>query len=355
MTISQDVLAAGQQISAAAPEAIGDALNAALNQFIRNRFAAGRGQIVDLAGATSDQFASVVKTNPADEGVIAAPSDAVAAVIDVHDDLTLERLRQSYGRIAKAKSLTKTPVPQDETRSNITLGVVWAARTALPLEAITDEVALLNQQTPATHWPDMVVVGTTIINYAVQFPSKSLSGDYLPPAEGATATSAPAVYVVAVMRPTGAFTFNKMLAFLLAHLAFFSPGDVEARPKFNEVSDGVPTTAVTLYGYQYNLQGDLVPVPRQFYNDRYLSPRPFFVESEHGEPLAAIQYLPWADGAAILLHGKLPLEGLLVFLGPKLPGVLALFGLGRVRFRTCYLSRRLISANGSNAFSGNQT
>jgi hypothetical protein len=77
---------------------------------------------------------------------------------------------------------------------------------------------------------------------------------------------------------------------------------------------------VTLFGYQYNLRGDLVPVPRQFYNDRYLSPRPFLVESQKGEVLAAIQYLPWADGAAILLHGKLPLEGLLVFFGSKVAG-----------------------------------
>ncbi len=36
--------------------------------------------------------------------------------------------------------------------------------------------------------------------------------------------------------------------------------------------------------------------------------------------LAAVQYLPWADGAAILLHGKLPLEGLLVFLGNATAG-----------------------------------
>ncbi len=240
MTISEDALAAGQQVSATAPEAIGDALNAALNRFIGNRFTAGRGHIVDLAGATSDQIASVVHTNPADAGPIAAPSDSVAAVIDVHDDLTLENLRQSYRRIATAKSLTKMPVPQGETRTNITLGVVWAAGTALPLEAITDEIALLNQQTPGTRWPDMIVVGTTTINYAVQFPSESLSGDYLPPAEGAIATSAPAVYVVAVMRPTGAFTFNKMLAYLLAHLGIFSPDDVAARPNFSEVLEGVP-------------------------------------------------------------------------------------------------------------------
>ena len=111
MTISDDVQAAGQPVSAAAPEAIGNALNAALNPCIGNRFTAGRGHIVDLAGATSDQFDSVVHTNAGGDGPIAARSDSVAAVIDVHDYLTLENLRQSYERIANAKSLTKTPVP----------------------------------------------------------------------------------------------------------------------------------------------------------------------------------------------------------------------------------------------------
>lgn len=317
MTISEDVRAAGQQVSAAAPETIGDELNAALKRFIGNRFIAGRGHIVDLTGAASEQFASVVHTNTAAGGLIAAPSDSVAAVIDVHDDLTLEGLRQSYRRIANAKSLTKTPVPRGETRTNITLGMVWAARTALPLEAITDEIASLNQQVAGTRWPDMIAIGPTVINYAVQFPSEPLSGDYLPPAAGATATSAPAVYVVAVMRPTGPLTLNKMLAYLLAHLGIFSPGHVAGLPNFAEVLEGVRAIAVTLYGYQYNLRGDLVPVPRQFYNDRYLPPRPFIVESEHGDSLAAIQYLPWADGAAILLHGRLPLEGLLPFFGDK--------------------------------------
>ena len=320
MTLFDDVHAAGQKISSAGPDAIGNSLNAALNRFVGKRFTADRGHIVDLAGATSDQFTSVVHTNQAVDEPIAAPSDTVAAVIDVHFDLTLENLRESYGRIAAAKSLAKTPVPRGETRTSTTLGVVWAARTAIPLEMITDEIARLNEKMPSTLWPDMIVVGSATINYAVQFPSESLSGDFLPPAEGATETSAPAVYVVAVMRPTGEFTFNKLLAYLLAHLGVFSPVDVTARPNLTEVLVGIPASAVTLFGYQYNLRGHLVPVPRQFYNDRYLSPRPFLIESKEGEVLAAIQYLPWADGAAILLHGRLPLEGLLVFFGSKVAG-----------------------------------
>jgi hypothetical protein len=123
---------------------------------------------------------------------------------------------------------------------------------------------------PSTCWPDMIVVGASIINYAVQLPNESLSGDFLLPAEGATETSAPAMYVVAVMRPTGAFSFNKLLAYPLGHLGRFSPGDVTARPNLTEVSEGIPASVVTLFGYQYNLRGDLVPVPRQFYKDRYL-------------------------------------------------------------------------------------
>lgn len=320
MTISEDVHAAGQQIFSVGPEAIGDALNSALNRFVGNRFTAGRGHIVDLAGGTSGELTSVVHSTLAADEPIAAPSDSVAAIIDVHFDLTLESLRESYGRIAVAKSLSKTPVSKGETRTNITLGLVWGAQTVLPLETITDEIARLNERIPSTRWPDMIVVGSSIINYAVQFPSEALSGDYLPPAEGATEKSAPAVYVVTVMRPTGVFTFNKFLAYLLAHLGVFSPADVTTRPNFTEVLEGSPASVVTLFGYQYNLRGDLVPVPRQFYNDRYLSPRPFLIESQKGEVLAAIQYLPWADGAAILLHGKLPLDGLLVFFASKVAG-----------------------------------
>jgi hypothetical protein len=119
MAVADDVLAAGKPVAAAAPEAIGDALNAALNRFIGNRFTTGRGHIVDMAGATSGQFTSIVHTNPAAGGPIAAPSDSVAAVIDAHDDLTLENLRESYERIANAKSLAKTPVPRGETRTGL--------------------------------------------------------------------------------------------------------------------------------------------------------------------------------------------------------------------------------------------
>jgi hypothetical protein len=78
------------------------------------------------------------------------------------------------------------------------------------------------------------------------------------------------MYILMVMKPTGPFTLNRMLSFLVGHLATFSPGS--RLPRFPDFVEGVPNNGMTLTGYQYNLAGDLVPVPRLFYNDRYLAP-----------------------------------------------------------------------------------
>ena len=123
------------------------------------------------------------------------------------------------------------------------------------------------------------------------------------------------MYIVPVMRPTGAYTFNKMCAFIIGHLFFFSPG--AKLPNFAEILDATPKEAVTLWGYQYNLSGELVPVPRKFYNDRYIAPRPLRIEDRQGNLLSTLQFLPWQSGGVVLLRGKLPLEGLLVFLGKE--------------------------------------
>src|SRR5439155_4615631 len=139
--------------------------------------------------------------------------------------------------------------------------------------------------------------------------------DFLPPAERAPAASTPPLYVVIVMRPTGAYTFNKMFSFLIAHLGIFSPG--AKLPNWAQVLEGVTKQAVTISGFQYNLSGELAPVPRQFYNDRYLPPLPMRIEDQSGQLLCTLQFLPWQDGGVILLKGDLPLDGLLVFLGKE--------------------------------------
>lgn len=142
-------------------------------------------------------------------------------------------------------------------------------RSDLTLEAIAEEMRRLNEQTPGRERPDMVVVASAgLIQYSAQFPGENVSGDFILPGE--KLSYAPPMYILMVMKPTGPFTLNRMLSFLVGHLATFSPGS--RLPRFPDFVEGVPNNGMTLTGYQYNLAGDLVPVPRLFYNDRYLAP-----------------------------------------------------------------------------------
>jgi hypothetical protein len=179
MGISEDVHEAGCELSTSTSETITATINRVLTRFIGDRFNSAPGYVFDRAGKCSETFPCIIylvghESDEAEPKPL--PADAVAAVVDACAELTLEGLRGSYQRIAEAKSLTKSPVPDGETRTNITLGIVAAARTAVPLEAIAEELDLLNRQTPDGCWPDMVTIASTgVINYAVQFPGEAIS------------------------------------------------------------------------------------------------------------------------------------------------------------------------------------
>ena len=70
------------------------------------------------------------------------------------------------------------------------------------------------------------------------------------------------------------------------------------------MKEGIVKNSIVFTGYQYNLKGELLPVPREFYSDRYFPPPPLRIESHAGELLSTIQFLPWQDGGTILLTGK---------------------------------------------------
>ena len=319
MDPSQEVHAAAQQLCAATESTVAEALNGFIGKFVGWPFSAAPGFVVDADGNRTETFASVSYTTSRNVGGPHAegfPADGVAAVIDAGENLDLDSLRAAYHRIAQAKRLKKKRAPdlKGALTTTVTLGIILALRSALPLETLAEELDRLNVATPARERTDMLVVASTgVINYAVQMPSEGVSGDFLPPGEGAIDAFTPPMYIVMVMRPSGAYTLNKMMAFLIAHLEIFSPGVMA--PRWIEILKGVTQHVVTLSGYQYNQRGELLPVPRQFYNDRYIAPRPMRIEDQQGNLLSTLQFLPWQDGAAILLKGKLPLEGLLVFLG----------------------------------------
>lgn len=321
--LSESVYQAGRDLLVVPHASLAEALNRFVGTFVGWPYSAAAGFVVDHDGNRTESFACVVHVSPTHQdgceggGFLA---DGVAAVIDVTSTMDIDGLRAAYDRIAGAKRLKKKSMPRAKgatPTTTVTLGIVMAQNSDLPLETLGEELDRLNQGTPGRERADMLVLASTgVINYGVQFPSEGLTGDFLPPAQGALEAYTPPMYIVMVMRPSRDFSVNKMLSFLAAHLDIFSPG--ANVPRWREVSKGVTSLALTLYGYQYNLKGELVPVPREFYNDRYLAPLPVRIEDQQGTLLGALRFLPWQDGAAILFEDpKIPLEPFLMFLGPE--------------------------------------
>jgi hypothetical protein len=319
MALVDEVRDAAQSIlDAADPSMLPAALNGFIGQFCGPSIGASQGVVVDHDGNQSEAFACVVHVTNQDGRPRHSPfsADDVAAVIDCCRVLDVVTLRAAYARIVQAKRLGKRRIQRKKgvPQTNATLGVICSIQAVVSLDILAEELRTLNEATAGQFRPDMVVVASTgTIQYAVQFPSENLSGDFLPPGNGALDAYTPPMYIVMVLRPALDFALNRMLAFLVAHLTFFVPD--APLPRWTEMISGLSQQAVTVTGYQYNLAGELVPVPRQFYNDRYLPPRPFRVEDGHGTLLATLQFLPWQDGGAVLLKGKPMLEPLLVFLG----------------------------------------
>lgn len=315
--IAQNVFNAGQKL-AESTGSLADALNHTMNQLLAWPYRAVKGYIRDTEGQKTDNLGTIItvsQSQPTTEAVY-FNADNVACVIDVCESMDVEKMRTAYDRIACAKRLKKTRSPDISgvPHTTVILGMILSREATVPIETLAEELDRLNGQYPNREWTDMIVVlSKGIINYAVQFPGEDIIGDYLPPAECVSDRYSPPIYVLILIKPTQRYSFNNMCAFLIAHLKIFSPG--ANLPNWSQVLDGVPKEGIALTGYQYNLSGNLMPVPRQYYNDRYIPPHPFLIEDRKGNLLSTVQFLPWQDGGVILLKGLLPLNSLLIFLG----------------------------------------
>ncbi|WP_334410078.1 DUF6602 domain-containing protein [Bradyrhizobium sp. AZCC 1721] len=317
--ISDEIYQAARAVLEADPKNARARLKETLQRFIRSNFAVCSGSIVDESGNRSSCFSIIVcrvdsTFQPGDQKDV--PADRVAAVVEFVEEIDLTTFQQAYARISKVKQLAKTPVLRGETRTNITLGIVFALRTRISLDSLADELFRLNAATPHRAWIDMLVVAPHgVLNYAVQFPGELLSGDFLPPAEGAFRPPAPpAIYVTIVMRPTGPLAINKLVAFLVGHLVFFAPDVANTLPNGQDILVGQPSDAITTRGFQPNVRGEFVPVPEDGYSGQFIPRNPILLEDARGEVLVAINFFKWQEGGVILSTGKLPLEGLLFFL-----------------------------------------
>jgi hypothetical protein len=318
MTLSDRARIVGQKLHDTAGANLGPELNAGIAEFIGWPFVVSAGRVEDAAGKTTAHFACVVHT-AANGGrasdVIAA--DNAAVVVDVIEDIGLDEFRAAYERIAEAKRLQRAPAPDLKKTpvATLTLTMIFAKRATVSLEVLAQELRRLNESRPDEEWPDMIAVsGVGVISFACQFPGHPKLGDIFPPAEKGLKVL-PSWYVIVTMRPTLEGTFNKLAAFIAGYAAIFSPG--AKVPNFTLLLEGVCSNIVTLGGYQYNLAGELKPVPRQFYADRYIPPLPMRIEDKRGQLLSTVEFIPWQDGGVVLMRGKLPLEGILAFLGKE--------------------------------------
>ncbi len=105
-----------------------------------------------------------------------------------------------------------------------------------------------------------------------------------------------------------------MLAFLIGHLVIFAPDIANRLLNWSDLLEDVPKGVITHFGFQANLTGQLVPVPPEDYAGRSIPTIPATIEDSTGNVLSTIEYRKWQDGGIILLTGKLPLDGLLIFL-----------------------------------------
>jgi hypothetical protein len=295
-------------------------LNRILNEFMPCSYKAATGSIVDILGIKSDNFGTLVFTISTQDKFVDAievQNDSLACIIDFYEELTLENFRTAYYRISNAKKLHKSSNPQNNGKSRKeTLGIILSVRTTLPLEMIANELEHLNQKTSCSEWPEIIGVLTQgTISYAVQFPGEQGLFPFLLPSSDLLTQSQPGFYVVPVISPTGHYTLNKIFSFIFTQLNIFLPGT--DLPTINEVMGNTSRTNLTLAGYQFNLKGELLPVPPNFYIGRYLpQPVQIFKDKKHNI-VFNIQFMPWQDGGIILLQGKVPLEGLLIYLGEK--------------------------------------
>jgi len=290
-----------------------------LSAYLGTAFAVHAGYIAAAVGREVLNFHAIVHT--ARSSPRAFQPEEVACVIELVEGLDLASLTTAYGKIAAAKALPKSPLPKSGTtvRTDRTLGIILAKSSTVAMDALAEELDRLNQQNPSSNWPDMIaVLGVGTLNYAVQFPGEGVLGDLVPPAADTTSERRPAMYVVMALKPAGDFTFNKVISYLIAHLGIFAPS--ANLPKFLEILEGTTNKSIILSGYQWDINNNLVPVPPEFRNDRYIPPQPYRIEGPNGEPLALLQYLQWKDGAVLMLtslmpKGAIPLDGLMVFLG----------------------------------------
>jgi hypothetical protein len=316
-TIAEKIRAVGDLLLQALRDpgsSINERINATLNEFLTWPFRADSACIIDSDGrkATSDTViysGSEKQSHPA----MTVSADATASVIHTVRDLGAGEMRSGYESIAAVKRLKRTHAPEAGSINTSPLGIILAADSALSIKDIAELVVRENTDHPSTEWPDMIAVLTKgTVNYAAQIEGAGIQYNFTLP--NFSSRLVPPMFIHILMRGVGPFAFNSMCGLLFMHLMTFSPGT--NLPNSKIVLEGVSDRGMTFGAYQFNLQGQLVPVPKEEYLAALYRPLPLRIEDDEGNLLSHIEAIPWQGGAAIQITGKLPLEPFMLFLGP---------------------------------------
>jgi len=240
--------------------------------------------------------------------------ETVAGVLHVTQKLDEDSLAEGYALIGQVKALPGHDTDSVDGWHHVPVGMIVACDCDRPLEQLVEAIASLNANIPSTRWPDAVsVLSRGMINYAVQFEGGKISGDFILPNKAGAMQFA--MYVHVMVSSPGTYTFNRTCGFLFMHLGCFSRRT--ALPTNQMVMEGAPRIAVNVWAYMFDATDHLVPVPDEMRQDRGygLQLMPYRVETQKGELLSRVQFVPWLGGAAIRVYGDLPLAPFIVFLG----------------------------------------
>ena len=315
-TVGKRLLATNATI---APEDLAQALNKALDQFLPLRFRSLRAHAIAADETKGPEFLSVVvdTTRLTGDPGLEIPAEAMACVIDVYNTLDISTFQTAYERVASAKALPKADPEQegDFRPSNVTLGVIFARRSSVPVDSLAEALDQLNKARSSRQWTDLLIVlEQGVVQYGMQFPGDEKMGGFLPPSHG-VAVGIPA-YIHIVLRTAGAFALNRLLALVLPHVGTFSTG-LNIEHPLNEILTDAPIDGVTVCAYQFTVGGELRPVPEQEYvTSRFFPPDAVTIQSRDRKVLGRIQFVPWQDGAYLRTIG-MPLGPFLVMFGKK--------------------------------------
>ena len=280
-TISEQLRDYGKAIHLATPGEVGAVLNRCFGATFGSPFRCNPGRLVAPSGEASARFAAVVhatRTNVISQAQGDIPVDHACAVVDLVEELDIEELRRAHERCLFVKNLTRTELPsvRGTPLADGTLCVIYARRSAVPIDDLAEELCRLNAGLDHFQWVDMIAVSeTAVVSYRCQFAGRQELGSLAPPSKGVKQAYSPAWYIIPAMQATGERTFNKVALSIAGYTVFFVPGTLV--PEYQQMQAGGGKTVVTLPPYQYNLAGDLRLVPPEHYVDQFLPSRPFLV------------------------------------------------------------------------------